>query len=67
MLAWLKNARGEIVLIPPKELTHEEMQSLTPNLRLGLARLGFDEYKICTECENQILAAGRTKQLPNAN
>lgn len=67
MLGWLKNARGEIVLIPPKELTHEEIQSLTPNLRLGLAKLGFDQYKICRECENQILAAGKTKEPQNAN
>ena len=67
LLTWLKNARGEIVLIAPKELTDEDIQSIADNISLGLAKLGFDEYKICRECENQILAAGKTKELLKPN
>lgn len=61
--AWLKNAKGEIVLVAPTKLTDEDVQEIVANLCLGLARLGFQEYKLCRECDNQILAAGRTKQL----
>jgi len=61
LLTWLKNARGEIVLIAPKELTDEDIQSIADNISLGLAKLGFDEYKICRECVNQILASGKLK------
>lgn len=65
--AWLKNARGEIVLIVPKKLTDEDVQEIVPNLCLGLAKLGFQKYKVCRECDNRILAAGGTKQLREAN
>lgn len=65
--AWLKNAKGEIVLIVPKKLTDEDVQEIAPNLCLGLARLGFQKYKLCRECDNRILAAGGTKQVREAN
>lgn len=65
--AWLKNARGEIVLIAPKNLVDEDVQGIIPNLCLGLARLGFQEYKVRREVDNQILAAGGTKQQRKAN
>lgn len=65
--AWLKNAKGEIVLIAPKNLTDEDVQGIIPNLCLGLARLGFQEYKVRREEDKQILAAGGTKQLREAN
>ena len=65
--AWLKNAKGEIVLIAPKNLTDEDVQGIIPNLCHGLARLGFQEYKVRREEDNQILAAGGTKQLRKAN
>lgn len=64
---WLKNAKGEIVLIVPKKLTDEDVQEIVPNLCLGLARLGFQKYKLCRECDNRILAAGGTKQVREAN
>jgi hypothetical protein len=65
--AWLKNAKGEIVLIAPKNLTAEDVQGIIPNLCLGLARLSFQEYKVRREEDNQILAAGGTKQLRETN
>lgn len=65
--AWLKNAKGEIVLIAPKNLTDEDVQGIIPNLCLGLAGLGFQEYKVRREEDNQVLAAGGTKQLREAN
>lgn len=65
--AWLKNARGEIVLIAPTKLTDEDVQEIVPNLCLGLARLGFQKYKVRRENDNRILAAGGTKQLREAN
>ena len=65
--AWLKNTKGEIVLIAPKNLTDEDVQGIIPNLCLGLARLGFQEYKVRREGDNQIVAAGGTKHLRAAN
>lgn len=65
--AWLKNARGEIIIIAPKNLTDEDVKEIIPNLCLGLARLGFQECKVCRENDNQILAAGATKQHRESN
>lgn len=65
--AWLKNARGEIVLIAPSKLTDEDVYEIVPNICLGLARLGFQEYKVRRKTNNQILAAGATKQHREAN
>lgn len=66
-LAWLKNRRGEIVLIAPRKLTDEDGDRIVPNLCLGLARLGFQEYKVRRQNNNQILAAGTTKQHRESN
>ena len=65
--AWLKNAKGEIFLIAPKKLTDEDVQEIVANLCLGLARLGFQKYKVRRQNDNRILAAGGTKQLREAN
>ena len=65
--AWLKNAKGEIVLIAPKNLTDEDVKGIIPNLCPGLARLGFQGYKVRREEDSRILAVCGAKQVREAN
>lgn len=49
----------------PDELTVQDIRELVPNLRKGLAHLGFQKYKILKAGDTKTLAANPTGSISN--
>jgi hypothetical protein len=52
-----------LCLTLPDELSDQIIKDLVPKLTKGLAKLGFQKYKIFKKVESQILAAGPQGQM----
>lgn len=50
--------RNHLHLSAPKGLSVEDIRAVVPNLAIGLAKLGFHQYTIRMQRENQIIASG---------